>query len=181
MLDFFQWMTVISFLLSAYLSTSKIYNSLVRVDIENISIYKGSNIIYLQFIINNRSTEPIAITDAFLSQKQNDAFGKAAIYEKLVYYANHKSNGVTTSRTEIKSNGLPINITQKSASTILLSFPLGTHEIIKFTNDSAKIELKINGKYRSKTFEITSGNYLLEQLKKSATRWDIQSIPHLHQ
>ena len=170
MLSFFEWLTVISFLLSSYLSLNKIYNSRVRVDIDNVSIHKGSNIFYLQFIINNRSSESAAITDVHISQKDNNAIAKAALYEKKIYYNINKTNGVANYKTEIVSNKLPVNLTPKSATTILLSFPLIEDELLKFNDGAAILDLKINGKHKTKEIYITSGKYLLEQLQKAATR-----------
>lgn len=169
-MDFLDWLTVIGFVLSTYLSISKIRSSLIKIKIDNISSQLSQNFITIRFIVSNRSSQYRAITDAYISQKSNGVVIKADIYEKVLAHNIRKRNNEIQYRNEILSNKIPINVTPNSAMSVLLSFPINDINDKVFVNSRVKLELKIENKFVNKEFYINGKSDLAEQLMKAAKR-----------
>lgn len=165
-MDIFQIMTIISFCLSTYLTIQSIYNSLVRVEIDILALYKMSNIIFLKVSINNLSSNPLAITSATLSNTKNSVAALGSHHEKRILKNTYKENNVVVDTQKLFSDKIPINISKQSARSVFIAFPISKNNIDQLCDNNLSLDLKINKKYISSNFNFISKNSPIEQLKK---------------
>lgn len=169
-MDFYQLISIIGFVLSSYLSISKIYSSFVRINIDILGLYCVSDIIYLKFTINNLSANPIAITRANLSNKTQGMVLEAYHFAKPIAYSVSKTNGVKESERFLTADKVPVNVSQKSAISVYFAFPLKEIDLIDFSKGILSLDLKINGKFFSSEFSYLTKNCPTELLLKEVKR-----------
>lgn len=165
-MDIFQVLSLISFGLSTYLTITQIYNSMVRVDINVIALYKMRDIIFIKISTNNLSTNPVAITETILSNRSQNFSAKATHYDKTIATSTKRTGKEITGIDKLIAQGVPVNIPSKSALAFYLAFPVSPNIIDTVTNDKMTLNLKINGKNRSAIFDAKVKNSLPEQLQK---------------
>lgn len=167
-MGFFEILSVISFCLSTYLTLSKIYNSLVRMDIDILSAYKNPEIVFVKVSINNKSTNPVAITKAALVNQENSISALATHYDRKIFSVSFKSNNEITGSNNIVASKIPINVPMKSATSFYLAFPASKDEINQLCTGKIRLEVKANGRKIYEEFDFNSKSFPREQLKKEA-------------
>lgn len=165
-MDIFQFLSIISFGLSSYLAITQIYNSLVRVDADILALYKMGDMIYIKTSVNNLSSNPVAITEITLSNRNQNFSTKSTHYDKTLATLTKRTGKEITGFGKLTANGVPINIPTKSALAFYLAFPVSSNLIDTVTNGKMTLDLKINGKHRSINFDATLKNSPREQLQK---------------
>ncbi len=165
-MDIFQIMTIISFCLSTYLTIKSIYNSLVRIEVDVLALYKMRNIVFLKVSINNLSSNPLAITNATLSNTKNSITALGSHQEKTILKNTHRENKVITDVERLFSDKIPINISRQTASSFFIAFPISNDKIDQLCDNELSLDLKVNQRYISSKFTFISKNLPKEQLTK---------------
>lgn len=169
-MDFFEIVSVISLVLSGYLTIHQIYNSTTRTEIDILAQFNFSDSICLKISVNNLSSNPVAITEASLSNRVTFITSKANYFNKTIATVTRKTNGEVTGFDSIIAEGVPINLQEKSARAFYLSFPVEEEDLNSLIQNNITLNLKINGKYRSVIFDPNSKSFPREQLQKELGR-----------
>jgi len=169
-MDFFQILSVISFGLSTYLTVQQIYDNRIRIETDIIALFKAPDMIYLKVSINNLSSNPIAITEATLSNRNNSVSSRSTHYKKTFASITRRTNGEVQGTDSLVAESVPINISSKSAVAFYLAFPICSDQIDSFFVGNATIDLKVNGRYYPTSFNPISKSFPPEQLQKELGR-----------
>ena len=162
----FKFMTIVSFLLSSFLSVKAIYSSILKVKLEVINLYKAPDIVYLKVLIHNSSTNYLAITNACLvNENSNDSF-YAPYTSNLILKTEKKTNREVVQVKELFTEKIPVNIPPLKATSFFIAFPIPKEKINIFCQGTLKLELIINNKKIKTAFDFNEKNSPKEELMK---------------
>lgn len=158
-MNFFDWLSLISFVLGTYLSISKIYESRPRIEMEILNSYKLKDIIYLKVSIYNKSSNPMVISKTNLSnRRKNLSFHSTSYKHTILKFSDGR---------KLNSSGLPINLLPKNADPLFLAFPVGDH-LEELIDGKLEFSIKVNGKFYSVCFDFMSTYSQETQLLKES-------------
>lgn len=169
-MNIFEIISIISFVLSTYLTVNKIYSSRPRIIIDTISVHPFRNMVFAKIAINNLSDEPAAITQVFLSNNSKNIVSKCTQYPQEIFRGTSRTNGVITSERILYSEKMPINIPRKSALSFLLAFPIEESKLNDLCSEQMTLEVKSNGKIFIDKFDFILKNAPKELLEKEAIK-----------
>ncbi len=163
-MDFFQISSLISILLSIYLTICKIFDSFVRINIDVYDLYKSENFIYIKVSFYNKSSNSVAITRVSLGNENNNLTFDAVNYPKQILKIKKKRNGEIYETLVLSSDKVPLNIPPKNATPYLLAFPTDANRIDDLINDGVAVKIKVNRRTLTQSLDIKFSN--IENLKK---------------
>lgn len=158
-MNFFDWLSLISFVLGTYLSVSKIYESRPRIEMEILNSYKLKDIVYLKVSIYNKSSNPMVISKTNLSnRRKNLGFQSTSYKHTILKFSDGR---------KLNSSGLPINLLPKNADSLFLAFPVGDH-LEELIDGKLELSIKVNGRFYPVCFDFTSTYSQETQLLKES-------------
>ena len=158
-LTIFQWMSIISFILSTFLAGVKIKGMRPQLDVELNASYFAADMIYTKVIISNYSTEPAMLVNLELSSSKLDRRWPATPFKKLI-----AKGGLDDNR--IYSESVPLNIPPKSAMSFYLAFEVGKINFKEVLNHQTKMIFTLNRTQIHEVVDIKSTNFPVEKLVK---------------
>ncbi len=158
-MDIFQLISIISFVLSSYLTLNKIFQAKSHINIDTYASYTVHDMIYIQAVIANHSSEPAMLINLNLSSSQTDEVWSATPFKKLIV------SSVKGDR-KLYSQALPINIPPKTASSFYLAFEVGTNNVSHIMEKDANLKFNLNGSYFDQIVNLKKVQSPIERLSR---------------
>ena len=159
-LSIFQWMSIISFLLSTSLTIVKIRGMRPQLEVALNASYFAADMLYTKIIVSNFSTEPAMLVNLELLSDKLDHKLAATPYRKLI------AKGGSTGDNRIYSESVPLNIPPKSAMSFYLAFEVGNKNFNGVLSNQTKMIFSLNRTQISKMVDIKNTNSPIEKLVK---------------
>ncbi|HAP6854810.1 TPA: hypothetical protein IXF88_000766, partial [Enterococcus faecium] len=131
-------MSIISFILSTFLTGIKIKGMRPQLEVELNASYFAADMIYTKVIISNYSTEPAMLVNLELSSANLNRRWSATPFKKLI------AKGGSVDDNRIYSEAVPLNIPPKSAISCYLAFEVGKINFNKLLNHQTKMIFTLN-------------------------------------
>lgn len=160
-------MSIISFILSTFLTGIKIKGMRPQLEVELNASYFAADMIYTKVIISNYSTEPAMLVNLELSSANLNRRWSATPFKKLI------AKGGSVDDNRIYSEAVPLNIPPKSAISCYLAFEVGKINFNKLLNHQTKMIFTLNRTQIHKIVDIKNTNFPIEKLVKDG----FESIP----
>ncbi|HAQ5689026.1 TPA: hypothetical protein IX049_001833 [Enterococcus faecium] len=153
-------MSIISFILSTFLTGIKIKGMRPQLEVELNASYFAADMIYTKVIISNYSTEPAMLVNLELSSANLNRRWSATPFMKLI------AKGGSVDDNRIYSEAVPLNIPPKSAISCYLAFEVGKINFNKLLNHQTKMIFTLNRTQIHKIVDIKNTNFPIEKLVK---------------
>lgn len=162
----FEVISMLSLFLSSGLAMRAYIESKPRIHVEFLSIYNMADRIFLKILIDNRSSNPIAISRIELQNKILGRVLSSTNYQEKIFWKINRTKGKVTGSAMLNSEKLPINVPAKSGRSFFVAFAIDRNTIDLFCKNDLDLNLKIAGKFYCTSFSPGSLEGRLEILEK---------------